>query len=423
MSTLPLNPPGVQVTDGSVAPNSRAALISQSLKNVARRARTPRNVWVSSGSVAQRRWQHIFAWAVIAAFGLIVVVPNLVSGIYLAFIASDQYASETRFAVRGGQSNILDPVGGLAGIASPQRMQDSLILSDYVRGASMVASVDRVLDIRHLFSRQGIDTFSRFKPTETNERLLRYWRRHVEVSIDSISGIITVVVRAFTPQDSLDVANQITKLSEKMVNDLSERAREDALRQAKTELALANDNLQKKTTEMRDLRNREGVLDTGKTGEVMTQMLGDLRLELIRLQQEYAAQRRTILPTAPQLQVLSARIESMKGEIRRLEGQMTGSSDKSTGALAEQMGRFDRLRLETDIAEKEYIAAAAAFERARVELETQNVYLATFLQPVLAQEALYPRRLWLWSIVLVISLLIWGSGVGIAVVVRDHLAS
>jgi capsular polysaccharide transport system permease protein len=325
--------------------------------------------------------------------------------------------------VRGGQPNILDPVGGLAGIASAQRMQDSLILSDYVRGASMVASVDRVLNIRHLFSRDGIDTFSRFKPTETHDRLLRYWRRHVEVTIDSVSGIITVVVRAFTPQDSLDIANQITRLSEKMVNDLSERAREDALRQAKTELTRANDNLQKKTTEMRDLRNSEGILDTGKTGEVMTQMLGDLRLELIRLQQEYAAQRRTILPTAPQLQVLSARIDSMKGEIRRLEGQMTGSSGKSNGALAEQMGRFDRLGLEKDIAEKEYIAAASAFERARVELETQNVYLATFLQPVLAQEALYPRRLWLWSIVLVISLLIWGSGVGIAVVVRDHLAS
>jgi len=59
--------------------------------------------------------------------------------------------------------------------------------------------------------------------------------------------------------------------------------------------------------------------------------------------------------------------------------------------------------------------------RARVELETQNIYLATFLKPVLAQEALYPKRFWLWSVVAFLSLLLWGGGVGTAVLVRNNL--
>jgi capsular polysaccharide transport system permease protein len=86
------------------------------------------------------------------------------------------------------------------------------------------------------------------------------------------------------------------------------------------------------------------------------------------------------------------------------------------------MSRFDRLQLERDIAEKQYAAAAAAFEAARVQLESQQVYLATFLQPVLPQEALYPRRWWLLSIVVVACLALWGSIIGIGVLVRNYIA-
>src|SRR5262249_17045214 len=156
--------------------------------------------------------------------------------------------------------------------------------------------------------------------------------------------------------------------------------------------------------------------------EVMTKLMGDLRLELIHLEQEYSAQRQTISGNAPQLRVLEARIDSMKDQIRRLEAQMTGAEGATGRSLSIAMGRFDRDQLEKGIAEKQYISAAAAFERARIELEAQNVYLATFLKPVLAQEALYPKRIWLWSIVAVISLLIWGSGVGAAILVRNHAA-
>jgi capsular polysaccharide transport system permease protein len=413
--------PEIESIDHSVATAPRAELISKSLRSVARRARTPRSVLVSSGVVAQRRWEHVFVWAILAAFGFIVVVPNLVAGVYLAFFASDQYASEARFAVRGAQPNPLDPLGSIMGMA--QYVQDSLILTDYIDGPSMVTAIDHSLNLRRMFSRDDVDILSRLNPEDSQEQLISYWRRHVDVSISASSGIITVVVRAFTPQDSLAIANDIVSLSEKLVNDLTERSRQDALRQARAELGRANQNLQEKTTAMRNLRNTAGVLDTVTTSQVMTQMQGDLRLQLIQLQQEYDAQRHTIEPTAPQLRVLAARIDSMKQAMRDLQARMTDSNGSSGRALSDSMGRFEKLELEKDIAEKQYAAAAAAFEQARVDLETQNIYLATFLHPVLAQEALYPRRLWLWSIVTVLSLLLWGLGAGIAVLVRNHVAS
>ena len=421
MNALPVDTHPIESADYTVAAEPRAALISKSLKSVARRARAPRSVWVTSGVATRRRWERVFVWAIAAAFGLVVVVPNLVAGLYLAFIASDQYASEARFAVRGGETNLLNPVNGLIGMA--QYVQNSLIVLDYISGRSMVEAVDRSLHLRKMFARDNVDFLSKFDPKESNEELIYYWRRHVDASISPSSGIITVVVRAFTPQDFLDIANKITSLSENLVNDLTERSRKDALRQARTELARANRNLQAKTDAMRKLRNTEGVLDTAKTGEVMTQTLGDLRLDLVRLEQQYDAQRQAVLPTAPQLRVLAARIESMKDAIRNFEARMTDPHGKSGPALSDSMGRFERFALEEAIAQKQYVAAATAYEQARVDLDTQNLYLATFMHPVLAQEALYPRRLWLWSVVAVISLLLWGGGVGIAVLVRNHVAN
>jgi capsular polysaccharide transport system permease protein len=423
MSQNPVAAPRVQTVEHVASVSSRAALISQSLKTVARRARTPRSLLGSTTRGAQRRWQNVFMWAVLASFGLVVLVPNLAASVYLAFVASDQYVTEARFAVRGGQPSMLDSLGGLIGMPSAQQVQDSLILTDYIEGRSMVEAVDRALNLRRMFSRDKVDFFSRFNPKDSNEELMYYWQRHVDVHIDTMSGIITVAVRAFTPQDSLDIIKKITSLSEDLVNRLTERSRRNALRQAQAELARANQNLHQKTIAMRNLRNSEGVLDSGQTSEVMTKMLGELRLDLIRLQQDYAAQRRTILPTAPQLRVLEARINSMKDQIRDLEAKMTGASGSGKPALSEAMSRFDREKLEKDIAEKQYTAAAVAFEGARIDLETQHIYLATFLKPVLAQEALYPRRIWLWSIVTVISLLLWGGGVGMAAVVRNHMAS
>jgi len=408
---------------GVTAGKPQAELIAQSLKTIARRSRK-NGSWVAPGG-NQRRWQRVFPRAVIGAFVALVLTPNILSSVYLAFIASDQYVSETRFAVRGGERGPLDGLGGLMGMQSIERLQDSMIVSDYIKGRALVEEMDKSVGLRQMFSGPAVDLFSRFDPTDSIEELVSYWRWKVSVSIDSMSGIITVLMRSFSPEDSLKISQEIIRLSERLVNDLSERSRQDALRLAQFELTRANENFQQKIGAMRELRESEGVLDSAKTSEVMTQTLGDLRLELIKLEQEYSAQRRSLSPTSPQLKVLEARIESMREQVRKFEAQMTTSPGGRPGdgrALSQTISQFDIRRLERDVAEKQYIAAAAAYERARVETEAQHVYLATFLQPVMAEEALYPKRLLIWSIILVTSLLLWGGGVGAAVLIRDHVA-
>ena len=417
MDTLSISLP--QVVGGGNERSLRAAVISRSLRNAAYVARSPAVGMRSYGGVHEHSNRN-FVRAVLIAFAVVVIVPILISGFYLAFIMSNQFATATQFAVRGGRQLMIS--SSLAGIATMESIQDFLIVAGYVQSRGAVEAVDRKVDLRAIYSRSGVDIISRFDPSEPIEDLVRYWTHHVYASVDSQSGIITVIVRAFTPQDSLDLANALVQSSEQVVNDLSERSRRDALRQAETELHRAETNLQQKTAAMTNLRNAEGMIDAGKTTDVLTKIIGELRLDLARAQQEYAADLRYVSANSPQMKVMNARIENMRDEIQRIEGQMTNGGELYGSVLADSMSRFDELKLEQEIAEHQYSTAVTAFERARLDIASQEYYLSTFVKPVLAQEA-YPLRLFIWAIVSVGSIALWGIGVVIAVLVRNQMTT
>ena len=415
----------------------RTERVSRALRDVAKLARSPAAAWLGTGSGVKPRWHAAFIYGSIGSFILLVALPVLVASVYLGLIASPQYASEARFAVRGGERTPFESTSALSfltGMPQAQRVQDSLILYEYLRGRGVVEDLDREVHLRRLLGNPNADYFSRFSVSEPMEELVRYWKWHEYIGYDSQSSTITLIVQAFTPEDALKIAGTAITLSENLVNDLSERARRDALALASASLKRAEDNLESKSQQLRDLRNAEGVLDATKTADLMVKMVGDLRLELIHLQQEYDIQRRTVSASSPQLQVQQARITSLREQIQKMEDQMTNSrtptgvavtgtsASGNSAPLSNVMSRFDRQELEREIAQKQLVAAAAAFERARLELEGKHVYVATFLQPVLAQEALFPRRWWLWSIVLVSCLSLWGALLGIGVLVRNYIA-
>lgn len=402
---------------------SPAERISRSLKDISREARQPAQVWLRLFKDSRGRPISNFGAGIIITFIIFVVIPTFTSGVYLALFASDQYAAEVRFAVRGGEQRPGgDPVSSLMGV-STVRVQDSQIVAQYIQGQGMVETLERSVQLRRLFAwPEKADFIFGFNTSRSIERLVKYWWWQVDVSIDKLSGIVTVVVRAFTPNDALTIAQNIVSASEALVNELSERSRKDALAQAQKELSLAERVLQSKIQALRELRRDEQILDPAKMSEAMTKLLGDLRLELVKMEGEYQSQQRAVSDDAPQMRILRSRIQALREQIRQIEAKMTGSQSQNQQVLADSMSRFDQLRVEHEIAQKHYIDAATALERARIEVESQQVYLTTFLQPVLAEEALYPKRWWIMLAILTICLAVWGAGTGIAVLVRNYSA-
>src|SRR5580704_7382398 len=91
----------------------RRTEIARALRTVARQSRAPADFWSGGGGMRARYGHRQFYLALIAAFALLVVLPIVSSAAYLWLIASDQYASEAQFAVRGGALRQLDSLGAL----------------------------------------------------------------------------------------------------------------------------------------------------------------------------------------------------------------------------------------------------------------------------------------------------------------------
>jgi capsular polysaccharide transport system permease protein len=400
---------------------NQAAAIARALRRAAREARLPASI-VSGGTGFRRsRKDRLFTLGLVASFVAIVLLPAAVAGLYYGLIASDQYATETRFSLRSGEPGISDMLGGLTGGGGSQQAQDSAIIIDYARSRSMIESLEQQIDLRQIFSRDGLDYFSRFKKDKPIESLVRYWRKRVDAHYDKMSGIIALEVRAFTPEDSLLLTEKIVDQCEKLVNDLSQRSRRDALQQATLEFQRAEAQLKTATADMRETQNSQGMLDVTVEAQAVNKIISQLRMELARAEQQIAGQGDTVSADAPQVRLLNARVQTLQDQISKFSTQI---ADKKHGgeSLADSKRALDLKQTDLGIAMQRYVMASVAFENARLDLETQRSYLAPFVKPMLATRATYPKRWWDWFLVSGPALLAWALIAGAGFLVRDHMA-
>lgn len=395
-----------------------AAAISRALRRAARESRKPVPIIVGGG-VRARRSDQILRIALIVSFVVCVLIPTLSASVYWGLVASRQYVTEAKFTLRSGESSPLDALGGFGGLASSRQSQDTQIIANYIKSPTIIADVAETIDLQKSFGRSDIDYFSRLAPNEPIEKMEKYWRKRVDVKIENSSGIVTITVRAFSPEDSERLANTIVSLSENLVNRLADRPRKEAATLAKTELDRAEKALREATAAMRDFRNAQGVLDAKASAEGINKVVTALRLQLAETESDLLSRGRDV-QNSPQLQILKTRADALKKQIADYSAQIAGVGGGVN--MADRLNVLSTAQTDLELARQRYADAATAYKTARVDLETQRAYVVAFLKPILAQDSVYPRRWVEWLLVVVPSLLLWGLMVTLVLKARDNMA-
>ncbi|MBS7544282.1 hypothetical protein [Ancylobacter oerskovii] len=326
------------------------------------------------------------------SFLLCVVVPSVLLIIYYGFIASSQYYSEARFAVRAGDTTSLDTVTALTGLPSVTQFQDSTIVVEYLKSRAIVEALEQKIQLSKLFNRSGVDWFSRLDEGAPIEAVVAYWRHQVTTSVEMPSGIITVRVNAFSPEDAVTITNAVVDLSEELVNKLGERARRDLITSSEHEVARAEDRLREARSALKDWRNEVGMLDPTTASQGIQGLIATLKTEQLKLRQEISTGGRSLSANAPQLQLLKWREEATQEQIDILERQLTSPAGQGKNTIANVITRYEEIELNRTLAERMYTLAASNFERARINSERQQLYLNTFVQPSLPDEPSGPKR-------------------------------
>lgn len=338
-------------------------------------------------------------WRMIS-YLLVSAVPTAVAGAYLYGFASDQYVSEFRFTVRQTHPPRLDnssSLGASVGGGNPlvTAVLDSEIVVQYLQSRQILDDIRNSVDLDAVYARPEADWMARLDPAAPMETRLRYWRRMVDPFFDMSTGLVTVKVRAFSREDAAAVASQALALSERLVNEMSERSRRDSLAYADREVAQREAALRRAEVDLREFRNAHSVAMPALQAGESTTVHGRLREGLAEARATLTSLRaQGVAADSPQARALRNRIAGLEAEAASIQTQVgaAGPAGAEGATLATVFSRYSELDVEAKIAERSYERALGTQQQARSEAERQQIYLNAFVRPALPDESLYPQR-------------------------------
>ncbi len=375
------------------------------------------------GTVARRPSRWLRSSAI-----LLIAVPGVLLALYLLLIAANQYVSEARFGLRAGtvtQASAASREGHSTlggGEMTAELFVDSFAVVDYVKSRQIVRELDKTLDLREMWSKPTIDFWYRVSASASEEALWRHWNRMVDIQFDMSTGAIILRVRAFTPEDSLRLSQAILQASEKLVNQMSKKAREDSVHFARLEVDGAEQRLSAARLKVQDLRARTGVLDPVKEAEANLQLAAKVRGDIATTAAEVETLRAGGVNGGPALERAQARLRALQGQLRELNDHQISvrrGADKSD-TLSSLLREYESAETERQFAEVYYTGALKGLEDARSLAARQVLYTVIASQPTLADESQYPRR-WVDTALGLLGLLIlWIVVVLVVYAIRDH---
>jgi len=200
-----------------------------------------------------------------------VLLPTLIAAAYYYLLAADRYAIEFQYTVLRGQSSRLAPMRSRADTDSPRQSRDSYVLVEYLRSAAAFATLAKRIPIRRILAGDGGNIIRGYRMNLPVEIQLGYWNEMLDARFDPVTGITTIRIEAFRPEDSYLVASTVLELLKIQARKLSESGADKAMRftaeaRERAELQLkgaihAVEAFQRTNPSLQDSDN--GVVDSG----------------------------------------------------------------------------------------------------------------------------------------------------------------
>jgi capsular polysaccharide transport system permease protein len=376
--------------------------------------------------------------ALLISFLLCVVLPTLIVAVYYFFVASGQYETQFRFTVIQGSpavpgnpapgttqsgasasaSSMVQALTGMGGQGTSIASAQNYVVVDYLQSRQAIADLEKRLNLSALYSRSDIDFMSRFNPRKSDEYLADYWKKMVAASYDPMTGLATVTVRAFKPQDAKAIADGLVISSEGLVNNIINKPNLDAVRAAELQVVTSQQRVKDVRGRLAAFRNSAGVIDpTQSAVPVNTQLVESLRPNVIQLQSQLSAMKDQGLGSSPAAGVVAARLAAARQQLAGVRGEVGGGRQSLTGVV----GRYEKVNFDVQFEQNLLDSALQTLAQTRAYALQQKMYILPYEQPNLPQASLYPQRL--QSTVLAAFLLfgVWLIGSLVVKAIQQHV--
>ncbi len=355
-------------------------------------------------------------------FWLFFVIPMALGITYYSSIASNQYQASAHFTIEKQGQSQADPLGALTGLpGNVSSTRDALIVKNFIESREVIERTKQYFNFEALYARQDKDYLSRLEQNASIEDIVEYWQKKVDVQFDTNSGIVDLKVTAFEPETAVTVLKAVLKVSEELVNTLSEKSRQDSLQFARKELNNAENNLKEARTKVTKFRENEQALSPEQSAESRLKLVQDLEAERARAEAELRSLRLEFPDTSRKIIEAKNRVFSLKKQVvieRIRSTKITDSTDAKT--MSSIISKHEELLTEQGFAEKSYEAALLNLEQSRIDATQQHRYLTVIVSPKLPEEPIKPKQPNDYIVLFISCLLLWGILSLIIASIRDH---
>jgi capsular polysaccharide transport system permease protein len=314
------------------------------------------------------------------------------------------------------QGGLMGEILQSSGITHSQ--DDSYSVHDYILSRDALRELDAKIGIRKAFASKQVDALNRFpglSRDQSFEELYRYYGKHVGVEYDSATSISTLTVHAFTAQDAQRINDLLLQMSERLVNTLNERSRQDLIRYAEDEVKLAADKATAAAVALFEYRSQHEVFEPDKQAALQLEGVAKIQEELVTTEAQLA-QVQKLSPNNPQISGLESRADTLRHAIGTESAKVTSAN----GSFSARAPNFERLTIESAFSDKQLGVALAGLEAARSEALRQQLYLERLVQPDLPDKAMEPRRIRSVITVFLAGLIAWGIASLLIAAIREH---
>mgnify|MGYP003147895100 CR=1 FL=1 len=357
--------------------------------------------------------------AISPLFLVVVLLPTLIATAYFGLLAEDIYVSESRILVRSPNTSDISPLGavlGSGGLAGPSEERGAV--REFLQSRAALSEIDKDDFVREAYGNPGIFWGDRFGGLSGNsdEQLYRYFEDMMTLEDgEGGSSVLRVRVKAFDPAHAKTINERLLSRSEELVNELSTRARDDAIAFAQLEVAEAREQARGASLALGRFRDSERIIDPELQARVGLQTISQLQEELMAARTRLL-QLRTYTPRASQIPFLQTQVRELEREIAKETAKIAGGS----GSLSANSGRFQELQLASQFAEQQLTIALSSLQEARADARRKQAYIERVAEPSLPDHATAPRRIRGILATLLLGLLAWGVLSMLLVGIREH---
>ena len=336
---------------------------------------------------------------------IILLLPTFAAGVYFVAMATDRYVSEARFVIRtaakplgsGGLSAVLQ----MAGLSRSD--DDVFSIQNFLTSREAVDRLNASLDLRGIYGRPEADFLTHYPSFiygKTDEEFFHYLKSMIEVDYNTTTGITTLDVQAFRPDDAAAVAGKLLDLAEDKVNALNARIHDDGVRVAEDEVKRSQERMSDAQLKIAEFRTRELIVDPVKSSGVLIDLIAMLGADLAQTQSKLTALAEDA-PDSPGLAVLNDKATALKNQIKSQRDQIHSDTD----SLAKQLAEFEQLALDQTFASESLTRALRGLDSARQEAGRQQLFLERVVSPNRPDYPMMPRRLWNFATIAALNLL------------------